>query len=151
MNLKIIHGRVTHGIGDLSRCKLLNRCLHGCEVFFRTALRKEAHHCGDSLGNIARRHYDQILVLDQAAGLLCSKNNVLIVRENENSLRVNFRKGIQNIFGARIHGLTARDNPVHADFLEDMVQTLTRRNCQKAVRLFLRRLGLFTLLFRSNL
>ena len=145
MDLLVINVRVTHCISDLSGFYIFDLFRHCLRIFFHRSLGTVSDNGCDSLRNGFGRNHDYFFVFGQKFCLICCQNNVFIIRKNVNRLRIYFFDRTQHIFGTRIHGLTAFDQIINAQFAEDFTDTLTNGNGNKSDRL--RRHHFFTLFF----
>ena len=137
-------------------------CLkHSLSILRTVLLGHITDHGSNSLRNGLSRHNHDLFILSKIPCLVCSKNNILIVRENINSkvnaktilivreninsLCIYFCNGIEHILCTRVHRLTALDQVIHTQFLKDLCHSLSHRYGNKAN--FLRRLCCFFFFF----
>ena len=82
-----------------------------------------------------RRNHNNFLVFGQIARLVRSHNNIFIVRENKNRIGVHLCDRVQHILRARIHRLTALDQIIHTQILENLGNSRSDGYRDKADRL----------------
>ena len=84
--------------------------------------------------------------------LLCRQNDVAVVWQNVNGIRIHMVNGCQHILSAWVHGLTALNQIINANALEDLAKALSNGYGNETIRLsrFLcfRFLSLFLCLLR---
>ena len=115
---------ITHRIGNLTGLHIGQLLGHAGLVLFCTGIRHEVDHGRNSLGNRFGGDNNNILILTKRLCLICCQDDVLIVRQNEDMIRVYLFNGIEHILGAGVHGLTALDQVIHAETLEDLTNAL---------------------------
>ena len=145
MDLLIINPCITHSIRDLSGLHMFDCLKHSLSILRTVLLGHITDHGSNSLRNGLSRHNHDLFILSKIPCLVCSKNNILIVRENINSLCIYFCNGIEHILCTRVHCLTALDQVIHTQFLKDLCHSLSHRYGNKAN--FLRRLCCFFFFF----
>ena len=145
MDLLIINPCITHSIRDLSGLHMFDCLKHSLSILRTVLLGHITDHGSNSLRNGLSRHNHDLFILSKIPCLVCSKNNILIVRENINSLCIYFCNGIEHILCTRVHRLTALDQVIHTQFLKDLCQHFSYRNRDKSY--FFLRLGCHFLLF----
>ena len=136
MDFFVIQTCITDRIGDLA-CLNLGYCLfHFLRVFLCRFFRNKADHGSDSLRNRLCRDNNDLFILCQIAGLICSKDNIFIIRENINGFRIYLCNGIQHVLCTWVHGLSALNKVIHTQLTEDLCKSAACRNCNKAVSLW---------------
>ena len=96
---------------------LLDRFLHYFnDLFFRTGW-IEVQHGGDALGNGLRGDHDDFLVR-QRITLFRSHDDVLVVGKNKYCVGIGLVDLFEDVIRRRVHGLTAGDDGINAEFTE---------------------------------
>ena len=146
MDLFIINASITNGIGNLTGFHSGNRLCHRSKIFLTILFRNKTDHCGNSLWNRLRRHYNNFLVFCQISCLICCKNDIFIIRENVNRFCIYFFNGIEHIFCTWIHSLTTFNQVIYAKFTENLRKSLSYGYRNKSVffRWLFLLLGLFS-------
>ena len=130
----IINLRIAYGICYLACLNILDSFFHGFNICIHIRLRHKADHCCDSLRNGLCRDYDNIFVFCKRPCLICSKNDIFVVWQDEDMVRIYFINGREHIVCARVHRLSALDDIIHAQFTEDLVHPVSDGNGDKSNR-----------------
>ena len=137
MDLLVVDHGITHCISDLTGLDIGKFLDHTIFIFLGTLLRNEVDQCCNSLWDRLGRKNDDFLILTQRSRLICSQYDIFIVWQYKNGLGRYFSNRTQDILCARIHGLTAFDHVIYAQFLKDLIETFADRYGNKSHFLFL--------------
>ena len=152
MDFLIINVGIPHSICHLAGFYVGDPIFHRFDISIHIRLRHIIDDRSDSLRNCFRGYYDNILVFCKTLGLICRKDDILIIGEDENVVRIYMVDSGQHIIRTRIHSLSALDDIVHAQFPEYLIHPLADRNSDKANRFsgffFLLKFSCLGLLFR---
>ena len=128
--------RVTRGIGDHGGVDVCGGLLHGGDDGLLVLINVEVEKSRNALGHGLGRDDDDALVLDKLRSLLGGHDDVLVVRQHEHRLGRGLVDLPQNIVGGGVHGLTAGDDAVRAEFPEQALHPLARGHDHRAELLF---------------
>jgi len=135
VNFPAVDFRIPYGIGDFTGFDSFCFLCHIREVFFRRTFRDKIHKSRNSLRNRLGRHDEDLTALRQHLGLVRGKDDILVVRKDEDIFRMDFFDGFKNIFRARVHGLSAFNQAVDSEIAVDFRDSLSDGHGNESVLL----------------
>ena len=135
MDLFLIDVGITYRVRYLTGFHHLDALCHGLLVLFCRFLRHIADHGCDALRNGFGRNNDDIFVLSHGFCLICCEDDIFVVRQNKDILCIDLLNCSQHILGARVHGLTALDQVINTESLEDLFDSLSDGHGDESVLL----------------
>ncbi len=128
----VINKGIPHGIGHLPCLHAGQFFCHPRRVFLRRAVRHEINQRRNSLRHRLAGNDIDILLLHQRSCLVCGQDNILIVRQDKNIVRVHFLNRVEHILRAGVHRLPSSNNIIHAQPLENLIDPFADRYGDKA-------------------
>ena len=146
MDLFIIDSCIADCIGYLSCLNSFNAFIHSIDIRINISFRHIIDDGSNSLWYCLGWNYDNILIFCQGLSLICSKDDIFIVRQNKDIICIHMVNRCQHIFGTRIHCLTTFNNIVNSKLFENIVHTVTDGYGDKSNRFTWLFLFIFSLL-----
>ena len=130
-DLQAVDDTVAGGESDLGRIDSVEGAAHLEVVLLDGEVRVVMDERGDTLGNGAGRQDDD-LSRGKRRDLFRSHDDILVVRQDEDRGGRDLLDGIEDVLGARVHGLAAGDDEVDTDVLEEGGNAVTRGDGDEA-------------------
>ena len=111
---------------------MLRGFVHPLHILVRVIVALERDGGSDAHGHILGGDHPHVLGR-QFRGLVRREDHVSVVRQNEHAFCVHLADGAQEVVHGGIHGLSALDDLVHVQVLEELGESVAQGNRHKAV------------------